>query len=64
MFTRRLRELGVTKAAFAERCGIRHETVSRWREAPPGWALELVRAWEKNRRLEQDMEQGPVRPPA
>lgn len=64
MFTKRLHELGVTKAAFANRCGVRHETVSRWREGPPKWALELVRAWETINKLKRDLEEGPVRPPA
>ena len=42
MFTKRLHDLGVTKAALADRAGVRRETVSRWREAPPRWAIELL----------------------
>jgi DNA-binding transcriptional regulator YiaG len=54
-FTERLRSVGLDKIALASRLGLSVETVYKWRNNPPQYALAYVELLERMRRMAKEL---------
>jgi DNA-binding transcriptional regulator YiaG len=54
-FTERLRSVGLDKIALASRLGLSVETVYKWRNNPPQYALAYVGLLERMRAIAKDL---------
>lgn len=52
-FGARLKTLGLTKSKLAREMGIKPNTVSKWGDSPPGYALAYLDLLERLHKLER-----------